>query len=497
MTEYIFQDESTKTVHQFSCTDDINDFIREWSVNNDLKQTSILHIYNNTVIKYKWKNSTKHYIEFNTDDHRYFIVELDKYVSKVYIFEEGTRAITHSDDFNALKNYINTHRQTIDFPESSIIMTLDNHIIKYRWCSLLDNLIKFETSDGYIEFTLQEHISESKSKKYCLYGPSFFRQFDNQNELDKFVRLNQDLNFMKFSIGCYCNNKYIKFEYVSLIDTLLTFKNSDNESLCFELNKLPSKPDQKLHKYILIKDNNGQICDWDQLLIELKTIKLWNAMEKIQIIDTIDTNTLDKYIYCKKDGNYFHSNNTGDRLEICEHLECTLKIMIVYAKDPTKPFELTIDELYEEKHFIEENEFDQMSGYRRHTIYDNNFSHRPYKNYLVAKLFVVKNNCIINEIKARDTCGEYYKGHFQREISSGYYYEISKLIAKYNKLVDTFSNMESSEFYPIFEDYSKQSKTMGIMFEHYFEMNLTTNQMIDIIMKHIELDAAVSLVKKN
>jgi len=252
-------------------------------------------------------------------------------------------------------------------------------------------------------------------------------------------------------------------------DDTTTTKSDDTTTTKSDDTTIPESIEKKI-KYILCKDNEAHEYDDDEslkaILIRIKNMKY------IQIIKNME---IYKYDY---DSNIFKCGDCGDNKlasEFTAHLFCEYKILVAYAKDKDKPFELTTKIITQDTIRVSEDEQDEMDKYRISTV-GRGFKYSEVVSLgLLAKIYVVKNNNIIGEIKQNS--GKYYKGvHFGSHLNSSDYFKCTKHLKEYDDIVAEHRYKPAIELYAIL--FRMDDSFKSVLTENQFN---DSNFLVDMI----------------
>ena len=208
--------------------------------------------------------------------------------------------------------------------------------------------------------------------------------------------------------------------------------------------------------------------------------------KKLKIVDNFN-----QQIYeFNKEFSIFSSLKKNLPRNITNCMKSKFKMLYIYANDKDKPLDLRYNTFFELMLFADD--VDQINNYRR-SILDEN--HKHFKNYLIAGIYVIKDNNIVSKI---DKTGQLtINGDYRLKINTGTHFELLENMKNFDKVLN-----DIEDFYPYFEEYSKSNiisngrkltSSITNIFELYFDMNLSNKDMIEIVKKHIELDAIISL----
>jgi hypothetical protein len=364
---------------------------------------------------------------------------------------------------------------------------------------------------------------------------NILHKFDSYNELSEFIRNSDNLKGSQIKIKC---NKSLLDTYV--FDKIITSDNIGQKIITYK--NLKSNRDNGL-KFVIkdtkkdnIRDkynriiNNNKIYDKEyineqylikitQELENLKNVAKYNLIngDDIMILKNDDelkeylSNNKGKYNYKKlkiidnirgeifkfdDEKETFVSNNSTLPNDIVDCMKSSFKMLYVYAPVEDKPLDLKYDTFFEKKLFTEvDSEGEgrkQANNYRRFILDED---HEVLKTCLIAGIYVVKDNFIVMNIDKSGTVT--VNGNYHHIISSGTHSELLRQMKQFDETLN-----EIEDFFPYFEEFGQgfilangieQPNSCMNIYGFYFDMKLSNKEMIEIVKKHIELDAIISL----
>lgn len=340
-----------------------------------------------------------------------------------------------------------------------------------------------------------------------------------------FLRSNLDKpNILRnFNIRVIYTDRSMDFYYFAETDGIdVKFKNDNERILTFQattpidvkahqdhleqLKEKNSKADKNGIKpkgekrFVVVYDSEVKILNSRDMKRYLQKIKSVDQMCRVQIVDT---DILVKYYFDMDEGCFANEGgfNFLDR-SLTDHIKCKFGILIAKIKDLDKPFKFDFEYINEKTLYNEEDELKLMEKYRRGLLHKkgcancncnckNEFMNLNVSNIIVAKLYIVKNGSIIGELKwnrRKENGILFHRGQIIHPITVNDFFDIAKSIDHHEDIVDKIKEKPEDEVYSIFEDHD--SETMTSLFEQfYFDHEMSSFQMVDVMMKHCELDA--------
>jgi hypothetical protein len=245
--------------------------------------------------------------------------------------------------------------------------------------------------------------------------------------------------------------------------------------------KTNEKPQPK--NYLLIKDNYVKEKSFDDLKKEVSQMSL-DEIEKTTIYDlgakVSFKYSLQKLLFEMNEGVTFSD-------ELTKHLTCTYKMLILSAEDPNEPFELTKKCICEKKVLILNDEYIEMSKYRKDQLVESGGEFKVdglFKGHLV-RIFLIKNNAIIGEINER---GIFYKTNFKGRIASGEFMKCHEAMKSYIDYVNEFRKKPLEEIRKIYLGMIKHD--LFTLFDDHpaiISKKNNVDEMIDFMIKTNEL----------
>lgn len=204
----------------------------------------------------------------------------------------------------------------------------------------------------------------------------------------------------------------------------------DTTTIATKLKQLQQPPTEK-KKYIFLDNNNATYQTANELVTVIKSNIATNTINLTKIIDV---DTMKIYNYEHGEGKMLSYVNEEVALNepALESLYVNYKILLIYVENKNNPFKLSKKYICEKK--IIPNTLDEsteMDKYHISTI-NKEFKYDDIKNFIIAKILIVKNDIIIGEIK--NNC-IFYKGKKLYTLTLGPYFKCGEILHSYENSV--------------------------------------------------------------